>query len=134
MPPAYYYGLYALYLATAGVFIIAQNRRPQATFAWMLLFLGFPGFGVLVYVLFGRDRKPFRRSQKLARQNLLKDLSRVLSHLRGQHEQALNQMEEEGAPAGRSPSSCATQPAQHSRSRTVGYPPECGARLLQSHE
>ena len=67
MPPVYYYGLLSLYLAAAAAFIITQNRRPQATFAWILLFIGFPFFGVLIYVLFGRDRKPFRRTQKLAR-------------------------------------------------------------------
>jgi cardiolipin synthase len=59
--------IYAL-LATG--FIIFENRRPQATLAWILVFFFAPGIGLLIYILFGRDRKAFSRQSRLLRQNL----------------------------------------------------------------
>jgi cardiolipin synthase A/B len=44
-----------LYALGTGVFLILENRRPQATLAWMLVFIFAPGIGLLIYVLFGRD-------------------------------------------------------------------------------
>ena len=42
-----------LYAAVAIIFLISENRRPQATLAWMLVFMFLPGIGVLIYILFG---------------------------------------------------------------------------------
>jgi hypothetical protein len=42
------------------VFLISDNRRPQATLAWMLAFFFAPGLGALIYILFGRDRSSTR--------------------------------------------------------------------------
>lgn len=61
---------FAGYGLLTGIFIVLENRRPQATMAWMLLFLALPGVGLAIYLLFGRDRKAFSRESKLARQNL----------------------------------------------------------------
>src|SRR4028118_951498 len=61
---------FAAYALLTGLFLVLENRRPQATLAWMLLFLTLPGMGLVIYVLFGRDRKAFARQHKLARQNL----------------------------------------------------------------
>lgn len=60
----------ALYALGTGVFLILENRRPQATLAWMLAFVFAPGVGVLVYFLFGRDRKAFSNQSELLRQDL----------------------------------------------------------------
>ena len=60
----------ALYALATGVFLISENRRPQATLAWMLVFVFAPGIGVLVYVLFGRGRKAFSKRSKLLMQDL----------------------------------------------------------------
>ena len=60
----------ALYALGTGVFLISENRRPQATLAWMLVFIFAPGIGVLIYVLFGRDRKAFSKQRELLRQDL----------------------------------------------------------------
>ncbi len=74
-------GLYAL---VTTVFLISENRRPQATLAWMLALFFTPGFGLLIYFLFGRDRKAFSKQNRLLSQNLeanaLPLLSTVLSH------------------------------------------------------
>jgi hypothetical protein len=43
----------SLYALAATVFIILENRRPQATLAWMLAFFFAPGIGLLVYIFFG---------------------------------------------------------------------------------
>jgi cardiolipin synthase A/B len=50
--------LYALWMC---LFLISENRRPQATLAWMLAFFFAPGIGVLIYILFGRDWKAFSK-------------------------------------------------------------------------
>ena len=59
-----------LYALLTTVFLILENRRPQATLAWMLAFFFAPGIGVLIYLLFGRDRKAFSRQSRLLRQDL----------------------------------------------------------------
>jgi cardiolipin synthase A/B len=50
-----------------GVFLVLENRRPQATLAWMLVFFVAPGIGLLIYLLFGRDRKAFSKESELLR-------------------------------------------------------------------
>jgi cardiolipin synthase A/B len=52
------------------LFLIPENRRPQATLAWMLAFFFAPGIGVLLYILFGRDWKAFSKQSRLLRQDL----------------------------------------------------------------
>ncbi len=75
--------LLAIYGLVAGVYLISENRRPQATLAWLLAFFLAPGLGVVVYFLFGRDRKAFAGERRLHRQVLepaaLPLLSSVLS-------------------------------------------------------
>src|SRR5690606_14036901 len=58
------------YAIITGIFLISENRRPQATLAWMLAFVFAPGLGVLLYILFGRHRKAFARQGRLMRQSL----------------------------------------------------------------
>ena len=53
--------LLAIYAFMMGVFIISENRRPQATLAWMLVLIFAPGVGVLAYFFFGRPRKAFSK-------------------------------------------------------------------------
>ena len=59
-------GLYAI---VTGIFLISENRRPQATLAWMLAFIFAPGVGLLLYILFGRNQKVFARQGRLMRQD-----------------------------------------------------------------
>ena len=59
-----------LYAIGTGLFLMLENRRPQATLAWMLAFFFAPGIGLLVYLLFGRDRKAFSKQSDLLRQDL----------------------------------------------------------------
>ena len=49
------------------LFLISENRRPQATLAWMLVFVSLPGLGLIAYVLFGRNRKAFAKQRQLLR-------------------------------------------------------------------
>src|SRR5262245_1138343 len=60
-------GVYALSVA---VFLVLENRSPQMTFAWLLLFYAVPVIGVLIYFMFGRDHWAFSRQNKLMRQKL----------------------------------------------------------------
>jgi cardiolipin synthase len=95
MSPVLYW-VAALYLAATTIFIVLENRRPQSTFAWMLLFLSFPVFGVIIYLLFGRNRRVFGRQRKLVRQNLLDHIASLLAPLRAQHERAVHEMQRDG--------------------------------------
>ncbi len=57
-------GMYALVVA---VFLILENRTPQSTFAWLFLLIVFPIGGLVVYVMFGRNRHAFSRERSLAK-------------------------------------------------------------------
>lgn len=61
---------FAAYALLTGIYIVLENRRPQATLAWMLALFFLPGIGLLTYVLFGRNRKAFAKQSKLLRQDL----------------------------------------------------------------
>jgi cardiolipin synthase A/B len=71
----------SLYALAATVFIILENRRPQATLAWLLVFFFAPGIGLLVYIFFGRDRKAFSRRSRLLMQDLEANARPLLSPL-----------------------------------------------------
>jgi len=57
--------LAGLYAASIAVFLVLENRSPQSTFAWLLLMLGFPVGGLIIYTLFGRGWKAFSRKNQL---------------------------------------------------------------------
>ena len=46
----------AFYLMAVTIYIVSENRRPQSSFAWLLLFVLLPVAGLALYVLFGRMR------------------------------------------------------------------------------
>lgn len=84
---------FTAYALLTGIYIVLENRRPQATFAWMLLFLVLPGIGLLVYVLFGRDRKAFSRTRDLVRQNLRANAEPLLEPLRARQDAEISRLE-----------------------------------------
>ncbi len=51
--------IYTLYIIGVATFIIMENRQPSSTFAWLFFFMIAPIFGLLVYLIFGRDRRVF---------------------------------------------------------------------------
>jgi cardiolipin synthase A/B len=55
------------YAIAVAVFLIRENRTPQSTFAWLLLLLAFPFGGLIIYVLFGRNRHAFSRKRSLTK-------------------------------------------------------------------
>ena len=59
-----------IYAIVMTIFLISENRRPQATLAWILVFILAPVIGGLIYILFGRDRKAFSKQRRLLRQDL----------------------------------------------------------------
>jgi cardiolipin synthase len=59
-----------VYGVTVVTFMVLENRSPQLTFAWLLLFFGLPVLGVIIYLMFGRDHWAFSRENKLLRQEL----------------------------------------------------------------
>lgn len=88
--------LFAGYALLTGVYMVLENRRPQATIAWMLLFLSLPGIGLVIYILFGRDRKAFSRQRELARQNLQENAAPFLGPLRERQDAEIAKLESEG--------------------------------------
>jgi cardiolipin synthase len=81
--------------ALIGLYVVKDNRRPQATLAWMLLFLGLPGIGLVIYALFGRDRKAFSRERELARQNLQANAAPLLEPMRARQDAEIDRIEAE---------------------------------------
>jgi cardiolipin synthase A/B len=87
-------GLYAL---ITGIFLISENRRPQATLAWMLAFISAPGIGILIYFLFGRHRKAFSKESKLLQQDLEPNSITLLSPILSRQDQEIARLERESA-------------------------------------
>ena len=85
--------LLALYALVTGVFIISENRRPQSTLAWMLVLSFAPGFGLLVYILFGRDSKAFSKRRKLLMQDLEANARPLLSPILSRQDAQLARLE-----------------------------------------
>jgi cardiolipin synthase len=86
--------LYALGMC---IFLISENRRPQATLAWMLAFIFAPGIGVLIYILFGRDWKAFSKQSRLLRQDLEASALPFLSPLLSRQDAEIARLEGESA-------------------------------------
>jgi cardiolipin synthase A/B len=85
----------ALYALVTGVFLVSENRRPQSTLAWMLVFIFAPGIGVLIYLLFGRDRKAFSKQSRLLRQDLAANALPLLSPLLSRQDAEIARLEGE---------------------------------------
>jgi cardiolipin synthase len=84
-----------LYALVTGVFLLMENRRPQATLAWMLILFFVPGIGLLVYILFGRDGKAFRKQRELLRQDLRANALPLLSPILSRQDAELARLESE---------------------------------------
>ena len=87
----------ALYALVTGIFLVSENRRPQETLAWMLAFFFAPGIGILVYFLFGRNRKAFSKESKLLRQDLEASALPVLSPILSRQDEVISRLEGESA-------------------------------------
>ena len=68
---------------------------PQATLAWMLAFIFAPGVGVLIYFLFGRDRKAFSKQSELLRQDLEADAFPLLAPMLCRQDEEITRLEDE---------------------------------------
>lgn len=60
----------AIYALVTAIFLLTENRRPEATFAWLLAFIFLPVVGLIIYLFFGRSAKAFSKRDTLWRQNL----------------------------------------------------------------
>jgi len=87
----------ALYALATGIYLIAENRRPQATLAWMLVFLFLPGIGLLLYVLFGRNRKAFAKQSKLLQQDLEQNAKPFLEPILSRQDAEIARLEADSA-------------------------------------
>lgn len=85
-------GSYALIMT---IFLISENRRPQATLAWMLVFFSAPIIGALIYIFFGRDRKGFAKRKTLLLQNLEPNLQPLLAPILSRQDAEIAQLEAE---------------------------------------
>ncbi|MGH7794598.1 MAG: cardiolipin synthase [Candidatus Binatia bacterium] len=85
--------LLALYALVMSVFLVTENRRPQSTLAWMLVLFFAPGIGLLVYILFGRDRKAFSKRSKLLMQDLEVNALPLLSPILSRQDAELARLE-----------------------------------------
>ena len=84
--------LYALGMC---VFLISENRRPQATLAWMLALIFAPGIGLLIYIFFGRDWKAFSKQSRLLKQDLEANARPFLSPLLSRQDAEMARLEGE---------------------------------------
>ncbi|HEX2228647.1 MAG TPA: cardiolipin synthase [Candidatus Binatia bacterium] len=87
----------ALYALVMTVFLITENRRPQATLAWILVFVLAPVIGGLIYIFFGRDRKAFSKQARLLRQDLEANALPLLAPLFSRQDAEMARVEGESA-------------------------------------
>jgi cardiolipin synthase len=85
----------SLYALATGIFLVSENRSPQATLAWMLAFILAPGLGVLIYFLFGRDGKAFSKQSELLRQDLAANALPVLAPILSRQDAEIARIESE---------------------------------------
>lgn len=86
------------YAVAAVAYVVLQNRRPQATLAWILAFIFLPGLSLAAYVLFGRSQKAFSRQRRLLMQDLEPGARRVLAPILARQEAKLQRLEAQGTP------------------------------------
>jgi cardiolipin synthase len=86
---------FAVYALGMSTFLILENRRPQATLAWMLIFFTAPVIGAVIYVLFGRDRKAFSKRSRLLMQDLSGHARPLLSTILSRQDAAIAALEQE---------------------------------------
>lgn len=79
----------SVYLLVVIVFIVSENRRPQSSFAWLLLFVVLPAAALVPYVLFGRMRRGVGRTRTLTRHDLPGHLATTLQRVEAEHDAAL---------------------------------------------
>jgi cardiolipin synthase len=85
-----------IYAVVAIVFLVSENRRPQATLAWMLVFFFVPGLGLVIYVLFGRDNKAFSEQRRLLMQDLEANARPLLAPILARQEEEIARLETTG--------------------------------------
>jgi len=69
-----------LYWALVVIIIIAEDREPTTTLAWILILIAFPLIGLIIYFFAGRDWKhtvPRRASTKMAKARMIEFMSTV---------------------------------------------------------
>lgn len=93
--------LFGAYLVLVTAFLISENRAPKSTFAWMLLFIVLPVFGLVIYLFVGRGYKAFARQFHLKEQDAPANIHGVLQDAGAQHDAALVRMELENPLAAR---------------------------------
>lgn len=86
-----------LYVLGMSVFMILENRRPQATMAWLLSFFFLPVISVVVYILFGRDRKAFSKQSELLMQDLEQSARPLLAPLLARQGEEIARLEGKSA-------------------------------------
>ncbi len=88
-----------LYFVAVSAYIVSENRRPQSAFAWLFLFLTLPLGGLVIYILFGRQRGGVGRTRRLVRQNLPSHLEATLGRQCDEHEEAMRALGADPGPA-----------------------------------
>jgi cardiolipin synthase len=63
------------------LFIVVRKRRPSAALAWLVVIYFQPWIGILLYLLIGRNRLPFRRTRQYTQ------LLKRLEHLKRQFDE-----------------------------------------------
>jgi cardiolipin synthase A/B len=87
----------AFYAVGMSLFMISDNRRPQATLAWILAFILAPVAGALVYLFFGRETKAFSKQSSLLRQELSESAQPILAPMLARQNEEIKRLENTSA-------------------------------------
>lgn len=87
--------VFVIYMVISAIFLVLENRIPQSTFAWLLLFIALPGIGLLIYYFLGRDFHAFDKNKYLTRERLGSDLLAGLPFLGERKKNLINKIAKE---------------------------------------
>lgn len=93
--------LFGAYVVVVSVFLISENRAPKSSFAWMLLFIVLPVFGLVIYLFVGRGYKAFVRKFQVKEQCAPAMIHGLLHEVSDQHNAALARLTKESPMAAR---------------------------------
>ncbi len=84
-----------LYIVAAAIYIIMENRSPQSTFAWLLLFIALPIVGLMIYIFFGHGWRAFSQEKEIARHELGNEFMQDLGELAARQKECVERLAKE---------------------------------------
>lgn len=78
--------IFYIYLIASAIFLIYDNRKPSSTIAWLFVFTAIPVFGIIFYIIFGKNHKVIGKRRKGIEENCIDKFCEILKGHQSIHE------------------------------------------------